>query len=79
MNGEQLQRKLELQARKNKDIQILAKSSGDIELAQESEKKIRQITQKYNELCRISGLKSRKQRMSVSRIFKNCYKKVNMI
>jgi hypothetical protein len=52
MSGEQLQRKLELQVRKNKDIQILAKASGDMELVDESQKKIRQLTNKYNEVCK---------------------------
>ena len=66
MSGEQLQRKLELQARKNKDIQILARSAGDNELAQASELKIRQLTSKYNELSRVSNLMPQKRKMSVS-------------
>ena len=53
-------------ARKQKGINILAKASGDKELEIESEKKIRQIGQKYKELCNISGLKPKKERMSVS-------------
>lgn len=64
--GTQLQRRLELEARKQKNTNILAKASGDRELEIESEKKIRQISQKYKELCNISGLKPKKQRMSVS-------------
>ena len=64
--GEQLQRKLELQARKNKDIQILAKASGDMELVEESQRKITILSHKYNDLCKASGLKPKKQRMSVS-------------
>lgn len=63
--GEQLQRKLELEIRKQKDTQILAKSSGDMELVAESQTKITQLTHKYNNLCKASGLKSKKQRMSV--------------
>lgn len=63
--GTQLQRKLELAIRKKKDTQILARSSGDIELAKASELKIRQITNKYNELCRVSGLRPLKQRMAI--------------
>ena len=79
--GTQLQRKLELEIRKNKDTQILARASGDTgkELAQESQAKINLLTRKYNDLCKESGLLPKKQRMSVSRIFKNCYKKINMI
>lgn len=63
--GTQLQRKIELEVRKQKDTQILAKSAGDNELAIESEKKIRQLSYKYNELCNISGLLPKKQRMSI--------------
>lgn len=65
-NGTQLQRKLELNIRKQKDIQILAKASGDKELIEESQKKITQLTHKYNELCNVSGLLPKKQRMTVS-------------
>ena len=64
--GTQLQRRLELEARKQKDTQILARASGDIELAQQSQKKINQINFRYNELCKASGLMPKKQRMSVS-------------
>lgn len=63
--GTQLQRKIELQVRKEKDTQIMARSAGDEDLAIQSETKIRQLTNKYNELCNISGLKPKKQRMSV--------------
>ena len=64
--GSQLQRRIELEIRKKKDTQILARSSGDNELAETSELKIRQLTNKYNELCRVSGLQPKKQRMQVS-------------
>lgn len=66
--GTQLQRRLELEVRKAKDTQILARSSGDEELAQQSEKRIRQITQRYNELCKVSGLQPKKQRMAIPRL-----------
>ena len=46
MNGEQLLRNIELQLRKNKDTQILAKASGDNELVQESQDKITKLTHK---------------------------------
>lgn len=68
MNGTQLQRKLELNIRKQKDTQILARSVGDKELIEESQNKIRLLTDKYNELCNVSGLLPKKQRMQVSRI-----------
>lgn len=63
--GTQLQRKIELEIRKKKDIQILARSSGDNELVEASELKIRQLTNKYNELSRVSGLMPKKQKLSV--------------
>lgn len=64
--GTQLQRKLELEIRKQKDTQILARESGFTDLAEESQRKINQLTRKYNRLCNISGLLPKKQRMSVS-------------
>lgn len=64
--GTQLQRQLELAARKQKDTQILAKSAGDMELVDECQKKLTQINYKYNELNKISGLKPKKSRMTVS-------------
>lgn len=64
--GSQLQRRIELEIRKKKDTQILARSSGDNTLAEASEFKIRQLTNKYNELSRVSGLQPKKQRMQVS-------------
>lgn len=64
--GTQLQRKLELEIRKNKDTQILARESGLTDLAEESEAKINYLTNKYDKLCDISGLKAKEERMSVS-------------
>ena len=63
--GTQLQRKLELNIRKQKDTQILARSAGDKELIEESQNKIRLLTSKYNDLCKASGLLPKKQRMQV--------------
>ena len=54
--GTQLQRKLETEIRKQKDIQIMAKASGNKELVQESQSKITQLTNKYREISKISGL-----------------------
>ena len=64
--GTQLQRRIETAIRKQKDTQILARSAGDKELVEQSQLKITQLTHKYNELCNISGLKPKKQRMSVA-------------
>lgn len=67
-DGEQLQRKLELEIRKQKDTQILAKASEDMELVGQCQDKITQLSHKYNNLCKVSGLLPKKQRMSVIRI-----------
>lgn len=64
--GEQLQRQLERKVRQQKDIQILAKASGNEELISQSQSKITQYTRKYKELCNISGLKPYMERMKVS-------------
>lgn len=64
--GTQLQRRLETEIRRQKDTQILAKASGDMELVGECQSKITKLTHKYNDLCKTSGLLPKKQRMSVS-------------
>lgn len=66
--GTQLQRKLELEIRKQKDTQVLARSGGDVQLAQEAQRNINILTHKYNDLCKVSGLLPKKVRMSVSRL-----------
>lgn len=63
--GTQLQRKLELEIRKAKDNQILGKSSKNTKLILESQKKITQLTKKYNQLNNISGLPSEIERARV--------------
>lgn len=65
-DGTQLQRNLERKIREQKDIQILAKSSGNNELVGETQQKITQLTQKYKELSDISGLPTKMQRLRVS-------------
>lgn len=64
--GTQLQRRIETEIRKQKDTQILAKAAGDMELVGQCQNKITILTHKYNDLCKASGLKPKKQRMSVS-------------
>ena len=66
--GTQLQRRIETAIRKQKDTQILARASGDTELVEQSQNKIRLLTNKYNDLCKASGLLPKKVRMQVSRI-----------
>lgn len=62
----QVQRKLETEIRKQKDQQIIARASGNKELVQESQQKITQLTRKYKELSKISGLPTRMDRLKVS-------------
>jgi hypothetical protein len=64
--GTQLQRQLERKIREQKDIQILGKASNNNELISESQQKITQLTHKYNELSKISGLPTKLQRLRVS-------------
>lgn len=65
-NGTQLQRRIELNIRKAKDTQILARASGDNELVQESQTRISLLTKKYDKLCKESGLQPKKIRMQVA-------------
>ena len=63
----QVQRKLETEIRKQKDIQILAKASGNKELVKESQDRITQLTNKYKEISKISGLPTRMDRLKVAK------------
>lgn len=72
--GTQLQRLIERRIREQKDIQILAKSSGDKELTLQAQTKITQLTTKYKQLCNVSGLPNQlKTRARVSE-----YKRTNV-
>lgn len=64
--GTQLQRGLERKIREQKDIQILAKSSGNLDLISESQMNITYLTRKYHQLSQISGLPTKMQRMKIS-------------
>lgn len=64
--GTQLQRKIEREIRKQKDIQILGKASNNEEMILESQMKITQLTRKYKELSDISGLTAKLKRAKVS-------------
>ena len=57
--GTQLQRLIERRIREEKDIQILAKSSGDKELTLQAQTKITQLTTKYKQLVNVSKLPNR--------------------
>lgn len=64
--GTQMQRQLETRIREEKDKQILAKKSGNRKLAEESQKRINQLTDKYNEFSKKAGLPTKKDRLRVS-------------
>lgn len=63
----QLQRSFERKIRKQKDIQILSKASGNKELVKESQDRITQLTNKYKEISKISGLPTRMDRLKVAK------------
>lgn len=65
--GTQLMRKIETKIRQQKDRQIIARSSGDNQGVLKAQNKISQLTNKYNELLKTSGLPSAIQRASVAR------------
>ena len=72
--GEQLQRLIERRIREQKDVQILAKASGDKELTLQAQTKITQLTTKYKQLCNVSGLPNQlKTRASIVG-----YKRINV-
>lgn len=64
--GEQILRKLETEMRKQKDIQILARESGNIELISSSQSKITQLTHKYRDVLKASGLQSKLEKAKVA-------------
>lgn len=55
-DGEQLLNRIALEIRKNKDTQIMAKSSGDDDLILSSQTKITKLTTKYRQVVKVSGL-----------------------
>lgn len=65
-DGEQLLRKIELELRKSKDTQILARASNNIELIGNTQEKITQLTNKYGNILKASGLKSKLNRAKVT-------------
>ncbi len=72
--GTQIQRTIETNIRKLKDIQILAKASDNNDLILKTQSKITELTNKYKELNNISGLPAKMKRMKVStykRVAKN--------
>lgn len=64
--GTQIQRRLEREIRSQKDIQIMSREADNKELLAKSQTKINQLTKKYNELNKVSGLKQKRDRLKVS-------------
>ena len=64
--GTQLQRRIETKVRQQKDRQILAKSMDDLDGVGNCQRKISQLMDKYDDLCKKSGLKPKMNRMTVS-------------
>ena len=62
----QVQRQLETAIRKQKDRQIIARSSGDKEEVGLAQQKISQLTTEYNKFSKTAGLDTYKNRLSVS-------------
>lgn len=69
----QVQRKLETAIRKQKDMQIIARASGNKEVVGETQKNISVLTSKYNEFSKVAGLDTYKNRLAVSG-----YRRVNV-
>ena len=63
--GTQLQRRLETEIRKQKDTQILGIASDNKELIYNAQYKITQLTNRYRELSKISGLPTKMEKMRV--------------
>ena len=62
----QVQRKLETEIRRQKDRQIIARSSGDKTEIANAQRKISQLTSKYNDFSQKAGLDTYKNRLTVS-------------
>lgn len=79
--GTQLQRKIETEIRKQKDIQIIGREANNNLVVLEAQDKITQLTDKYRELSKISGLPTKMQRTRVANYHKTAteYKKVKIL
>ena len=68
----QIQRRLETNIRKQKDLQIIGRASGNKEIIENAQRKITELTHKYKQVSDISGLPYKRDRLRVSN-----YKRVN--
>ena len=64
-SGEQLLRKIELELRKSKDMQIMAREIGNVEMIDKMQNRITQLSNKYKSILKASGLKSKLSRARV--------------
>ena len=62
----QVQRKFESAIRQQKDRQIIARASGDMQEVGKAQGKISQLTSEYNNFSKVAGLDTYKNRLSVS-------------
>lgn len=63
--GTQLQRQIETEVRKAKDVQIMARESGQENVVKEAQENISHLSKMYQELANASKLPTKKKRMSV--------------
>ena len=68
----QIQRRLETNIRKQKDLQIIGRASGNKEIVENAQRKITELTHKYKQVSDVSGLPYKRDRLRVSN-----YKRVN--
>lgn len=68
----QIQRRLETSIRKQKDLQIIGRASGNKEIVENAQRKITELTHKYKQISDVSGLPYKRDRLRVSN-----YKRVN--
>ena len=68
--GTQMQRKLETEIRKQKDIKTIGQASGDDKMVLDANNSIKSLRNRYNLLNEASGLKGKSKRMSVPRVKK---------
>lgn len=71
--GTQLQRQIETEIRKQKDLQIAGKAMADKEMIAEAQTKIEILDNKYNEISIISGLPTK-----IRRLYVTGYRKANI-
>lgn len=64
--GTQIQRRIETEIRKQKDIQIMAKASGQTRTVREAQQKITQLTKKYRDVSNKANIPTKMKRMKVS-------------